>query len=91
MGDRTKIIQELKRRGYTVTQTADDALLVEKDSFWGRFGYDTGIGADTSRIKWGRTILLAILYGVGLVGGLYWLYRKGQFKEEVLSLVTKGT
>lgn len=60
---------------------------MEKDTFWGRFAYDTGIGKNTSGIKWGRTLLLAIIYGIGLVGGLYWLYRKGRMDEEVRSLV----
>ncbi len=85
--DKKETIQELKRREYTVTSTPDKGLLVEKDTFWGKFSYDTGIGKDTSHIKWGRTILLAIVYGIGIIGGLYWLYRKGQFRQEVISIV----
>ena len=87
MGASKETIQELKRRGYTVTSTPDSGLLVETDTFWGKFGYDTGIGNNISHIKWGRTILLAIIYGIGLIGGLYWLYRKGQMQEEVISIV----
>jgi len=88
LADKTRIIQELKRRGYSVIETADKGLLIEKDTFWGKFGYDTGIGVDVSHIKWGRTILLIIIYGLGIVGGLYWLYRKGQMKQEVLSIAS---
>ena len=44
MADQKATIQELKRRGFTVTTTADKGLLVEKELFWGKFGYDTGIG-----------------------------------------------
>lgn len=88
--DKKNVVQELKRRGYTVTGTVDDGLLVEKGTFWGLFAYDTGIGQDNSRLFWPRTIILAIIYGIGLVGGLYWaLYKKGQMRQEVLS-ITKG-
>lgn len=84
----TRTIQELKRRGYTVTTTADEGLLIEKNTFWGRFSYDTGIGTDNSSIKWGRTILLMIVYGIGFIGGLYWLVRKGNYKNEVISITS---
>ncbi|MDO8625324.1 MAG: hypothetical protein Q7R47_04545 [Candidatus Diapherotrites archaeon] len=87
MAERIKLIQELKRRGYSVVETVDNALLIEKDTFWGKFGYDAGVGLDVSKIKWGRTIILAIAYGIGIIGGLYWLYRKGQMKQEVVSII----
>lgn len=80
---------ELKRRGFMVTNSADGGFLVEKNTFWGRFCYDTKAGLDNSRIKWGRTLLLMIVYGVGFVGGLYWLWQKGNLKSEVIS-VTSG-
>jgi len=81
-------IQELKRRGYLVTKTADDGLLVEKDNWWGKFSYDTGAGIDRSSIKWGRTVLLTLVYFAGIVGGIYWLWRKGEMRKEVLSLTS---
>ncbi len=83
----TKIVRELKRRGYTVTQTVDDALLIEKDTFWGKFAYDTGIGKDGSGIKWLRIIIAAFFYGLGLIAAVYWLWKKGELNKEVLSLV----
>lgn len=84
--ENTSTIQELKRRGYSVVSTPDGGLLVEKDTFWGKFGYDTGIGKEIGGIKWGRTIILSFAYGVGIIGGLYWLYRKNQMKQEVISV-----
>ncbi len=87
MGSNVSTIQELKRRGYSVVETPDKGLLIERDTWWGKFVYDSGIGKEISHIKWGRTIILLLIYGIGIIGGLYWLYRKGQMKEEVLSVL----
>ena len=70
-----------------MVETPDKGLLIERDTWWGKFGYDSGIGKELSHLKWGRTIILCIIYGFGILGGLYWLYRKGQMKEEVLSVL----
>lgn len=86
--NRVDLIQSLKRRGYTVTNTADNGLLVEKNTWWGRFAYDSGIGKSQSHIKWGRTIVLMFVYGLGFIGGVYWLIRKGQMEEEVRTILS---
>lgn len=78
---------ELKRRGYMVTNT-QGGLLVEKDTFWGHFVYDTSIGQNNSRAHFWRTFFLAFVYGVGLVGYVYWkLVSSANLKKEVISLV----
>jgi hypothetical protein len=81
-------IQQLKRRGYSVSNTADGGLLVEKGGFWGDYGYDTGIGKDTSHHHIGRTIILTLMYGVGIIGALYFMWRKGQQQKEILSFTS---
>jgi hypothetical protein len=82
-----KVIQELKRRGYQVVETPDKGLLIEKETFWGHFGYDTGIGRSISHIKWGRHLLFLLFYGAGIMSMLYWVFlQKEPMKEEVLGI-----
>ena len=85
-------IIQLKRRGYSVTKTAtENGVEIEKNTWWGKFGYDTDGGLNTSHFHWGRTILLTLFTGfVGIIGGVYWLIRKDQMTKEVLSL-TQGS
>ena len=87
--EKVKIAQELKRRGFVVTETVDKGLLVEKETFWGHFSYDTGIGRDNSRMKWGRAILLMLFYGIGFFTSLFWLFDKHGMRKEVIG-VTAG-
>ena len=81
-------IKQLKRRGYTVTDTSDNGLLIEKGGFWGDFAYDSGIGKDMSHLHLGRTLLLICLYGIGLIGLAYFYFRKGGIRNEVTTIIS---
>lgn len=84
---RIEAIKQLKRRGYTVTNTADGGMLIEKGGFWGDFAYDSGIGKDQSHLHIGRTILLTLCYGIGLIGIAYYYFTKGGKRTEVCTLI----
>ena len=81
-------IRQLKRRGYTVTNTSGDGLLIEKGGFWGDFSYDSSIGKDMSHLHIGRTILLICCYGIGLIGIAYYYLGKNGKRNEVTSLIS---
>jgi hypothetical protein len=85
---KTDAIRQLKRRGFTVTETADNGLLIEKGGFWGDFAYDSGIGKDMSHLHIGRTILLICCYGIGLIGIAYFYLGKNGKRNEVTSLIS---
>ncbi|MDO8428226.1 MAG: hypothetical protein Q7S92_03365 [Candidatus Diapherotrites archaeon] len=81
-------IRKLKLRGYEVTETIDGGLLVRKDTWWGKFEYDTGTKKENSRIKKLRTIILLFVYFVGLIGVIYWIFQKRHFLSEVKQFTT---
>jgi hypothetical protein len=85
---KTDAIQQLKRKGYSVTNTADNGLLIEKNGFWGKFGYDSGIGVETSHVHLIRTIFLSLMYGIGILGFVYYLVTKANMKTEVTAIVS---
>jgi len=77
-------IKELKRRGFGVFATADGSFLIERETFWGKFSWDTGLNRQTGGLKWGRTIFFCLIYGIGLLGIAWWLWKKETLKNEVL-------
>lgn len=81
--------KELKRREYTVTATLGEGLLVEKETFWGYYQYDTDIGRTNTKFKWVKSLILALFWGIGIIGGLYWLYQKDKMNKEITALVMK--
>lgn len=84
-------IHQLKRRGYTVTQTATaKGLLVEKETFWGYFQYDSDIGQNNSKMKWMKVGLLTIFWCIGLIGAVYWLYQKDKAIKEVTAILNES-
>ncbi len=89
--DKEKIkigIKELIRKGYSVIESSDGGYLIEKDSFWGVFSYYTNSGTEHSHMKWGRTILLMLIYGLGLLGILYWYaIKKSNLRKDVVIIL----
>jgi len=65
------IATELIRRGFSVTESPNGGLQVEKKAFWGGVSYNTKTGFNRSWLN-KRSWLLIFLYGVGLIGMLYW-------------------
>jgi hypothetical protein len=66
-----EITSELLRRGFSVTKSPNGGLQVEKKAFWGGVSYNTKSGATRTWLN-KRTWLLVLLYGLGLLGMIYW-------------------
>lgn len=84
---KVSVINRLEGSGYTVSKSLSGGLVIDKPGFWGDLRYSVPLERDISHLHLGRTFALCLIWGIGLIGLIYYYMKRDKFKNNVANIL----